>query len=298
MVEETQTEQWCKTCVLMKGAHKYCHTKCMKEKMQARREARQQRRAEHCTGKGPKRVHFATDILYTSFRLHTDDMLWAYQARVDLHIDFAHTIALGYHQQRYYLAMVVDGKDFLWASPTKTQEDPEALLEEFIPVTRVKIGKLCMDNASVFAKSASFLQWCESRSINMCPTPGYNHTMQALAESAVHICKEHVHCLLKYAGMPYRFWLWALTQFCRVYNWWPSKGHAQLWELLQDTDICHDIKRDLQTFWCYTIGLLPREHPEVQDTTNSDRGLEGAFLGWDIPTPTCWIYSFRLQRPI
>ena len=98
--------------------------------------------------------------------------------------------------------------------------------------------------------------------------------------------------------MPYRFWPWALTQFCRVYNWWPSKGHAPPWELLKDTDISHDITRDLQAFGCYTIGRLPREHPEVHDSTNSDRGLEGAFLGWDLLTPTCWIYSFRLQRPI
>ena len=101
MVEETRTERRCKTCVLMKGARKYRHTKRMKEKMEAGREARQQRRAEHRTGKGPKRVHFSTDILYTSSQLHPDDMLRAYQARVDLHIDFAHTIALGYHQQRY-----------------------------------------------------------------------------------------------------------------------------------------------------------------------------------------------------
>jgi len=64
------------------------------------------------------------------------------------------------------------------------------------------------------------------------------------------------------------------------------------------SDICHDIKRDIVTFGCYTIGQLPREHPAVTDTTNSDRGLEGAFLGWDLLTPTCWIYSFRMQKPV
>mmetsp|Transcript_29634 Transcript_29634/g.60839 ORF Transcript_29634/g.60839 Transcript_29634/m.60839 type:complete len:231 (-) Transcript_29634:1104-1796(-) len=64
------------------------------------------------------------------------------------------------------------------------------------------------------------------------------------------------------------------------------------------SDISHSIERDITTFGCYTIGQLPREHPAVHDTTNSDRGLEGAFLGWDLLTPTCWIYSFRMQRPV
>mmetsp|Transcript_19204 Transcript_19204/g.39170 ORF Transcript_19204/g.39170 Transcript_19204/m.39170 type:complete len:140 (-) Transcript_19204:1282-1701(-) len=56
------------------------------------------------------------------------------------------------------LIMVIDGKDFLWASPSKTTSDPETYLEEF------------------------------------------------------------------------RFWPWALTQFCSVFNYWPSKGHPPPWE--------------------------------------------------------------------
>jgi len=46
------------------------------------------------------------------------------------------------------------------------------------------------------------------------------------------------------------------------------------------------------------IGKLPREHPLVTNTTLSDRGLEGAFLGWDLSTPTVWMWSFRQRKPI
>mmetsp|Transcript_62290 Transcript_62290/g.129196 ORF Transcript_62290/g.129196 Transcript_62290/m.129196 type:complete len:104 (-) Transcript_62290:1380-1691(-) len=48
----------------------------------------------------------------------------------------------------------------------------------------------------------------------------------------------------------------------------------------------------------FLLGRLPREHPLVSNTTLSDRGLEGAFLGWDISTPTVWMWSFRLKKPL
>ena len=177
--------------------------------------------------------------------MHVDDFLHAFnlvEERVDMHIDYAHTIAIGYHNQRYYLVIVIDGVDFLWASPTATKNDPEALLEEFLRITRIKIRRIQMDDAGQLSRSATFKTWCDSRGINRCPTPGYQHTMQARAEGAVRICKEHVRCLLKHAGMPYRFWPWAIKQFCRIYNYWPCKGHAPPWEILTNTDFSHDIQ--------------------------------------------------------
>ena len=36
----------------------------------------------------------------------------------------------------------------------------------------------------------------------------------------------------------------------------------------------------------------------MQDTTDSDRGLEGAFLGWDLYTPTVWLWSFKKRKPV
>ena len=205
--------------------------------------------------------------------MHADDFLRAFPVTDDMHdmhVDYAHTIAVGYHNQRYYLVMVIDWVDFMWASSTATKDNPEALLEEFLRITRIKIRRIRMDDAGELARSASFKMWCDSRGINMCPTAGYQHTMQARAEGAVRICKEHVRCLLKHAGMPFRFWPWALTQFCRIYNWWPTKGHTPPWNLLTNTNFSHELSRDLQTFRCYTIGHLPREHPQVHNTTHSD----------------------------
>ena len=122
--------------------------------------------------------------------------------------------------------------------------------------------------------------------------------MQARAEGAVRITKEHIRCLLKTANMPYKFWPLALTQFCRMYNYWPCKGHSPPWITLSDHRYSQRLDHDLHPFGCYVIGTLPREHPDVVNTTLSDRGLEGAFLGWDVLTPTCWMWSFRKKKPI
>eukprot|EP00961_Rhodomonas_salina_P152809 2056676-Rhodomonas_salina.1 len=132
----------------------------------------------------------------------------------------------------------------------------------------------------------SFAIWCKVHDITMCPTAGYNHTMQERAEGVISITKEHVRCILKHCNMPFRFWPWAVTQFCQIYNYWQSHGHTPPWILLEGHRFSTDLHRDLHQFGCYTIGKLPREHLDVVDTTNSDRGLEGAFLGWDLQTPT------------
>eukprot|EP00961_Rhodomonas_salina_P179639 2424071-Rhodomonas_salina.1 len=132
----------------------------------------------------------------------------------------------------------------------------------------------------------------------MCPTAGYNHTMQARTEGAICTTKEHVRCMMKQANMPYRFWPWAVIQFCRIFNYWPTKSHAPPWTLLEGHCFSTSLHRDLHPFGCYVIGKLPRDHPLVTNTTNSDRGLEGAFLGWDLKTLTVWIWSFKKRAPV
>mmetsp|Transcript_62295 Transcript_62295/g.129224 ORF Transcript_62295/g.129224 Transcript_62295/m.129224 type:complete len:219 (-) Transcript_62295:1635-2291(-) len=133
-----------------------------------------------------------------------------------------------------FLVMVIDGIDFLWATPTAHKSSPEALLESFLLHTNVNIGKIRIDDAGELSRSESFKLWCASRDIVICATACYNHTMQARAEGAVRITKEHVRCILKTAQMPHRFWPWALTHFCRIYNYWPTKGHAPPWVMLGD----------------------------------------------------------------
>jgi len=114
----------------------------------------------------------------------------------------------------------------------------------------------------------------------------------------VRITKEHIRCMLEAANMQHKFWPWAITQFCSIYNYWPCKGHAPPWVMLNNHRYSQDLDRDLHPFGCLTIGTLPREHPLVTNVTLSDRGLEGAFLGWDLSTPTVWLWSFRLQKPV
>mmetsp|Transcript_32813 Transcript_32813/g.67774 ORF Transcript_32813/g.67774 Transcript_32813/m.67774 type:complete len:134 (-) Transcript_32813:212-613(-) len=127
----------------MKGARKYRKSKRVKEKARTTYELRQKHRAamraanavqvHHASAKPSRKVRFDQSVGDPT-RLHCDDFMRAYiltDELHDLHIDYAHTIAIGYHNQRYYLVMVIDGKDFLWASPTTTKDDPEALLEEF-----------------------------------------------------------------------------------------------------------------------------------------------------------------------
>jgi len=43
-------------------------------------------------------------------------------------------------------------------------------------------------------------------------------------------------------------------------------------------------------------GHLPREHPDVADTTHDDRAEEGVFLGNDLTTPTFWLWSFKHKK--
>eukprot|EP00961_Rhodomonas_salina_P216059 2918658-Rhodomonas_salina.2 len=82
------------------------------------------------------RTRFATCTKHVS-TLSSDDFLQAFGARtagkisclalsyvtatqpqLTLHIDHAHAIALGYCNEGFYLILVVDGFDFLWAEPS------------------------------------------------------------------------------------------------------------------------------------------------------------------------------------
>eukprot|EP00961_Rhodomonas_salina_P272844 3686785-Rhodomonas_salina.1 len=77
----------------------------------------------------------------------------------------------------------------MWAAPTTTRMQQEELLEEFLTLTNVKVGKVCVDNE--FPASSTFEAFCKKRHIVVCPSAAYTHTMQARAEGAVRICKEH-----------------------------------------------------------------------------------------------------------
>eukprot|EP00961_Rhodomonas_salina_P055145 740892-Rhodomonas_salina.1 len=72
--------------------------------------------------------------------------------------------------------------------------------------------------------------------------------MQARAEGAICICKEHVRCLLKASNAPARFWPFALLHFCRTYNYWQGVNSPPPWELMQTSNFTFKIELDLHAF--------------------------------------------------
>lgn len=192
----------------------------------------------------------------------------------DLHVDHAHSIAVGIHQERVYLVMAASGIDFLWVAQSKYKSNPEAYIEEFIRMTRLNIRRIRMDDASELARSSTFKAWAASSCITLCPSPGYQHTFQARAEGAVRICKAHVRCIMKDCNAPFRFWPYALRHFCLIFNHWPS-GARKLppWENIGDHYFAVDLERELHPFGFHVIGHLEHKHPDVSNTTHSAQAV-------------------------
>eukprot|EP00961_Rhodomonas_salina_P275900 3727070-Rhodomonas_salina.1 len=155
----------CPVCVLMKEARQYRKSRRQRcEEAKTKTERRKHRAtakpapaltALHSASSGILRSHcpkaplqsllrFAPDTCLVS-TLSEDDFLQAFGAnrevqRVEdvdsaeqpertLHIDHAHTIALGHGNEGYYLIIVVDGVDFLWAAPSVSTSNPEEILD-------------------------------------------------------------------------------------------------------------------------------------------------------------------------
>jgi hypothetical protein len=218
-----------------------------------------------------------------------------------LHIDYAHSISIGVHKEKYILLMTLDGIDFTFCSATVDRTEPESLIHEFMTPTRLKIDCIRYDGAAVFAKIATFKAFCVNNRIAMEETAAYTHTFNARAEGAVRIVKEHMRRLLCRANLPRRFWPYAMLHFCRVYAHWPDKQGKSAWVKLDSHGphaLCHDEARDLHLFGSYVTGHLPRTHPLVENETLDDRALEGVWLGNDLITPMFWMYSFKLRKVI
>ena len=122
-----------------------------------------------------------------------------------LHIDYAYAIAMGYHKEKYYLIMVVDGIDFVWASSTTTRTAPEDLILEFLNMTGIKFSTIRFDGAQEFGKSLSFQAFCRARNIVLEPVAEYTHVQNARSENAIRVSKEHVRCLLRASNVPRNF---------------------------------------------------------------------------------------------
>lgn len=218
---------------------------------------------------------------------------------VDISIDYAHAISKGLNKELYYLEIIAHWVEFTWGIPSQDWERPQIHLQQFMDLTGLCFRSIRHNDAAEFARSATFRAWAESVHAVLEQVAGYKHTLNWKAEGAVRIAKEHVRCLLRSANMQCRFWPWAVTHWHRTYNHWVKALGKLGWESLPDHRFSQDFARDLQPFGCYVSGHLSREHPLVgEDTMHADRGLGGAFLGWDLTTPTFWLWSFKLRKPV
>jgi hypothetical protein len=84
-----------------------------------------------------------------------------------LHIDYAHSISIGVHKEKYFLLMTLDGIDFTCCSATADRTEPETLIHEFMTLTRLKIDCIRYDGAAEFPKSATFKAFCVNNRIAM-----------------------------------------------------------------------------------------------------------------------------------
>eukprot|EP00961_Rhodomonas_salina_P014091 188817-Rhodomonas_salina.3 len=274
------------------GSRTYCRSKCVKQKQRQPAPARLQ---PSRNPDAPAEEITDSDSDPESSSVQSEDQ----SACTEAHIDFAHGSKLCVHKEKYYLLFVLgsSASDFTWATSTTTRASPEKLLLDFLRHTSVKIKTLCVDGEHCIGGGTSrFEAYCESQGITICQAAAYNHTSQVCIEGTVRITKEHMHCLLKTANTPARFWPWALEHFCCVYNHWMVADLSQPWNRLAGHDFCQDYELDIQVWGCYCTGFLPHKHQLVVDGTNYDRHIKGVFLGWDLTSPTVWLWWVKHKK--
>jgi hypothetical protein len=62
-----------------------------------------------------------------------------------LHIDYAHSISIGVHKEKYFLLMTLDGIDFTFCSATVDRMEPESLVHEFMTLTLRRCSRVCKE---------------------------------------------------------------------------------------------------------------------------------------------------------
>jgi len=62
----------------------------------------------------------------------TSETATALPALCCLHIDYAHSISIGVHKEKYFLLMTLDGIDFTFCSATVDRTEPESLIRECV----------------------------------------------------------------------------------------------------------------------------------------------------------------------
>eukprot|EP00961_Rhodomonas_salina_P204239 2755944-Rhodomonas_salina.1 len=94
--------------------------------------ANNKRRKAQTASKGTPEQELAKALLETEFQaIEDEDDLERAFVQEELHMDYAHSISLGYYKEKYYLLFIVGGQNFMWVTPTRTRMEPEDLLQDF-----------------------------------------------------------------------------------------------------------------------------------------------------------------------
>ena len=67
-------------------------------------------------------------------------------------------------------------------------------------------------------------------------------------------------------------------------------------ERVQPKGISNRIEDVFVPFACKAIGILPKEHPLIQNTSHQNRGFECAYLRKDDASEQVWLYVFALKK--
>lgn len=217
----------------------------------------------------------------------------------DIRIDFADAISMGYQHEKYYLLAVDKESDFLYSIPSTQRADAYVLLKEYLEVTGFKPSRLRCDNAPEF-KSDDFLQLCKEFDISIQYVEAYNHTMNGRIENCVKIVKSHVRAALSASNAPRNLWPDCTKDLINKYNNLvkrTSTGHLLTpYERVKPKALSNRLSDIFVPFGCKAVGVLPKEHPLIKNTSHQNRGYEGIFLRKDDTSEQVWLYIFALRK--
>ena len=217
----------------------------------------------------------------------------------DVRIDFADAISMGYNRENYYLLAVDKESDFLYSIPSVERANAYLLLKEYLNATGFRPLRLRCDNAPEF-KSSDFVAFCESSRISIQYVESYNHTMNGRIENCVKIVKSHVRAALSASNVPRNFWPDCTKDLINKYNNLVKRtSTGQLltpFERVKPKNLSNRLSDVFVPFGCKAVGILPKEHPLITNTSHQNRGYEGIFLCKHDHSEQVWLYVFALRK--
>ncbi len=90
------------------------------------------------------------------------------------------------------MIIVIDNIDFTWVKQSSNLSEPEDLIHDFMTLTGIKVGHICVDGSGEFARNTTFRTYCKRHNIVIKEVPSYTHTFNDQTEGAIRICKDKV----------------------------------------------------------------------------------------------------------